>query len=98
MSQVEAPLATLSPTVDWSLVRSVFNMMLLDVEDAEIASVKLDDILGDESGSFNGVLEKVQVYSKRLGTNLLSSPHGHAFVNGKHFDLDDVRDMRILSH
>lgn len=30
-------------------------------------------------------------YSSRLGTTVSSFPAGHAFVNGKHFDFNDVR-------
>lgn len=69
--------------------------MLSEVEDLGLAHVKLDDILNDKSGAFEDVLEKARVYSKRLGTDLSSSPLGHIFVNGKHFNLDDVR-LRIV--
>lgn len=30
-------------------------------------------------------------YAARLGLTLESAPHGHTFINGKHFNLDDVR-------
>ncbi len=86
------PLAPITPTVSWPLVRSAFQSIISDAEDTEIANVKLDDVLEDTFGKFTDTLDKARLYSKRLGTDLLSSPHGHAFVNGKQFDLDDVRD------
>jgi len=33
---------------------------------------------------------KARTYARRLGTTSASAPQGHAFLNGKHYELDDV--------
>ena len=35
-------------------------------------------------------LEKIKAYVDRLGATLASAPGGHAFLNGKHMDMNDV--------
>ena len=35
-------------------------------------------------------LEKIKAYVDRLGASLASAPGGHAFLNGKHMDMNDV--------
>ena len=41
-------------------------------------------------------LEKQRAYAARLQTTLASAQNGHAFFNGKHFDLDDVRRPPLM--
>ena len=43
---------------------------------------------GTSESSVN--LGNVRAYAERLGTTLASAPRGHTFLNGKHFDMDDV--------
>ena len=35
-------------------------------------------------------LDRARAYANRLDATASAHPLGHAFVNGKHFDLDDV--------
>ena len=80
---------SLKPSVDMSLVRSAFTSLLARKgEDLpEGLETDLDKIFAGTEGD----LEKQRAYALRLGTSLASAPDGHAFFNGKHFDLDDVR-------
>lgn len=77
------------PTLDWTLV------------EAEFYSVAGAD--ADFAGIVAGTDERIKVeidaaahYAKRLSADLESAPYGHIFVNGKHFDLDEVGDMRLF--
>jgi UDP-glucose:glycoprotein glucosyltransferase len=57
-------------------------------EDAEPAESRLpfEDVLG----SSDDVLGAARAWCERLGATSGSSPSGHGFVNGKHFDMNDV--------
>jgi UDP-glucose:glycoprotein glucosyltransferase len=59
-----------------------------EVEDLEI--VALDTILSGPNGELESKLNAAAHYATRLSADVESSPLGHVFVNGKHFDLDDV--------
>ena len=61
-----------------------------DLEDA--VESDLDKILA----GMDGDLDKQRAYAARLSLDLESSPDGHAFFNGKHFTLDDVRSLLHL--
>jgi UDP-glucose:glycoprotein glucosyltransferase len=37
-------------------------------------------------------LGNVRAYAARLGATLASAPRGHAFLNGRHLDMDDVSE------
>ena len=88
----------LSPTIDWSVARAEFTEIVTEYRESGEApedfpaSVHFADIinakLGD--GDHEELLEKAQRYAERLSIDSASSPTGHAFINGKHFDLDDV--------
>ncbi|PIL30079.1 hypothetical protein GSI_07656 [Ganoderma sinense ZZ0214-1] len=89
ISQRDEPMESLKPTVDWALVRSAFKSLLErkaeDLAEDLGLETDLDKILEGTAGD----LEKQRAYALRLGTSLASAPQGHAFFNGKHFDLDD---------
>ena len=36
------------------------------------------------------MLEKARAYAQRLDVDVLSSPPGHAFINGRHVDVNDA--------
>jgi hypothetical protein len=42
-------------------------------------------------------LEKAQSYAKRLGVTSESNAEGHAFVNGKHINMDGVSSLSCES-
>ena len=79
---------SLKPSVDLSLVCSAFTS-LTRKEDGlpEGLETDLDKIFAGTEGD----LGKQRAYALRLGTSLASAPDGHAFFNGKHFNLDDGR-------
>lgn len=83
-----------NPTVDWSVVRSEFKILVAEEEKLreDLETSTFDHII-------NGVAEisliKAQAYAKRLGADTVSSVEGHAFVNGKHMNIDDVRLKRF---
>lgn len=57
----------------------------------EGASIDFDVIVaGDDEDVSEAPLDKVRAYAERLGATLASSEKGHAFINGKHFNMDDV--------
>lgn len=90
IAQRDEPMESLKPSVDWSLVRSAFKSVLARKEEEDLPEgieTDLDKILTGTEGD----LEKQRAYAIRLGTSLASAPQGHAFFNGKHFDLGDVR-------
>lgn len=41
-------------------------------------------------------LERAHLYAQRLDATSDSCPTGHAFINGKHFDLDDVSEYSVF--
>ena len=91
LSQRNAPLETLKPTVDWAVVRTTFDALLARKTDlAEAVEKDLDTILAGTEGD----LEKQRAYAARLGATLATAAQGHVFFNGKHYDLDDVSGDR----
>ncbi|PCH34985.1 glycosyltransferase family 24 protein [Wolfiporia cocos MD-104 SS10] len=90
ISQADRPAESLKPTVDWGLVRAAFNYLLANSDPLdESIPTDLDEILAENEHT-NVVLDKARTYAERLGASLLAASQGHAFVNGKHFDLDDA--------
>ena len=82
------PLEHLRPTVDWSVVRANFNRLLASQEELDEDIEKDFDVILQGS---DDDLEGPRAYARRLSASLSSAPQGHVFVNGRHFDLDDVR-------
>jgi hypothetical protein len=83
--------------IDWSLIRSSYEV-LTDAEpkDGE-PKVDLADILAGKissSSDYAPPLEKARLYAERLDARINTGEGGgggHAFINGRHFDVDDVR-------
>ena len=55
-----------------------------------------DALVGGSSEVFKERISKIRVYVQRLGTDNMSSPKGHLFINGKYYVIDDVRLHIIL--
>ena len=53
----------------------------------EATKFNFDTIVNADS---DAPLEKIKAYVERLGASLASAPGGHAFLNGKHMDMNDV--------
>ncbi|TFK38220.1 UDP-glucose:Glyco protein glucosyltransferase-domain-containing protein [Crucibulum laeve] len=76
-----------SATVPWSAVRSAYDDLFELEESSETPPASLDDIVNGNIPA--APLGKVAAYTERLGATLAASPFGHAFFNGKHFDMGD---------
>ncbi|KAI0353822.1 glycosyltransferase family 24 protein [Trametes cingulata] len=87
LAQRGVPIEQLTPRVDWQQVDAHFNQLLAKHADdlPEGAETDLDAILEGTEGD----LDAARAYAARLGATLEAAPQGHAFVNGKHYDLDD---------
>ena len=61
----------------------------LEAKDPSKQYPELDDLLNRD------VLpqSRIRSYTERLDLDTSSVKHGHVFVNGKHFELDDVGDV-----
>lgn len=89
LTHLKLSMADESPTVKWSVVRSEYKDIIEAEAPADTVVADLDAILDGKLTPF-APLDKIQAYSERLGTILSASLTGHAFINGKHFKLDDV--------
>ncbi|KAI0090064.1 glycosyltransferase family 24 protein [Irpex rosettiformis] len=95
VAQLQLPVELLTYNVDWQLLRTEFDALVADLEeDVDFNSIikpPADLDVHDE------IFEKTRQYAKRLSTDLESSIQGHAFVNGKHFELNDefLRSMQV---
>ncbi|GJE88514.1 Thioredoxin-like domain-containing protein [Phanerochaete sordida] len=82
--QLGGPLAP--PTPDWLLLDSEFAALLTESDDL---SASLEAIMNGEDEAIKAHIAAARKYASRLATDQASAPHGHVFVNGKHFELDD---------
>ena len=57
------------------------------VANPEATKFNFDTVVNADS---DAPLEKIKAYVDRLGASLASAPGGHAFLNGKHMDMNDV--------
>ena len=70
------------------MVRAHFKALISRAEGLpDTVETDFDTIVEGKEGD----LAKQRAYAFRLDATLASALHGHAFFNGKHFDLDDVR-------
>jgi hypothetical protein len=77
--------------VNWAVVRSQFNQFQDSESTGEnVAAMDFESITNGPQDSVAMNLDNIQRYSERLGATLAAAT-GHAFVNGKHFNVDDVR-------
>ena len=86
--------------VEWSIVQSVFQSFVdehtPEAGKEEAVSFDMNTIISAESESLKERLERVQSYNDRMGADLSSAPAGHAFLNGRHMELGDVRAFVLL--
>jgi len=77
--------------VQWEAVSSAYDRLTESErqEKPEALIPTLASIISEEAESLVS-LEKITAYTERLGSTLATSSTGHAFFNGKHFDVDDV--------
>lgn len=84
-------------TVEWAAVRSLY-AHLIEAEAEEKPEALIPSLESILNGELDPTLplEKIAIYQERLGSTLSSSPTGHAFFNGKHFDVNDVRRLKFI--
>lgn len=96
IAQVEVPIPMISPSVNWRLASTEFVNILDEFIESDDApedfpkDIDLESILVGETGDNGARIEKARKYAARLSASLASANQGHVFVNGKHFNLDDV--------
>jgi len=100
ISQVQLPPQIQTRSVDWNTVGSAYDY-LIDQEQQERPDgvyPALSTIINGGSSTESDVpFDKITVYRERLGCSLAASAGGHAFFNGKHFDVDEVCLSDFLS-
>ncbi|KAI4517310.1 glycosyltransferase family 24 protein [Schizophyllum commune Loenen D] len=79
---------TTEPRIDWGIIEFEYDDMVdqLEAKDPSKQYPELDDLLNRD------VLpqSKIRSYTERLDLDTSSNKHGHVFVNGKYFELDDT--------
>ncbi|KAJ3505081.1 hypothetical protein NLJ89_g7601 [Agrocybe chaxingu] len=90
ISQVQVPAGEGTETVQWDKVDSAWDYLVekTQQEKPEFDFPELASVLSGEFAS-PAPFDKIAEYTERLGCGLDSSPTGHAFFNGKHFDVND---------
>jgi hypothetical protein len=76
----------MTPTVNWKVARQEFESLINQVELAE----GQDRVLSFDEVINGPPPDNARAYALRLQADAASSLTGHAFVNGKHFDIDEV--------
>ena len=81
----------MSPYVDWNVARAAFK----ELQDAhtesgdDVSPVSFDAVVSGDVEGLSDHIDKARDYANRLDATLESCPTGHAFFNGKHFDMND---------
>ena len=94
MAQFVTPPGSPTAEIDWASIRSEFLALVMAIpeqsdigsDDQPIEQVDFESILTSPQSS----VEKSLAYTERLGTSQRLAPNGHAFINGKHFERNDV--------
>ena len=79
--------------MNWDIARTTFDALVASYEadSALLEGASFDAVVNPiEADESEPLLVKARKYSRRLGTDLASASQGHAFVNGKHFEMNDV--------
>lgn len=77
--------------------RAVFEAITQAEEPAAGALVLTwDEIIQPENEDGLQMTNQAREYAKRLDIDLKSSPRGHAFINGRHYDINDVSMNLVL--
>jgi len=81
-----------TPTVNWLAVSTSYNTLVAAEfeSDPEAPKPDLKSILEGDDADAQAPFDKIAAYTDRLDATPATSPLGHAFFNGKHFDMNDV--------
>ncbi|KAF8155695.1 UDP-glucose:glycoprotein glucosyltransferase-domain-containing protein [Crassisporium funariophilum] len=100
LSQNQLPPHAQTPFVSWDAVSQSYDA-IVETElqtNPDAVAPDLKSIVGGEvEATHIAPLEKIEAYTDRLGATLAASGLGHAFFNGKHFDMNDefIRQLQI---
>ncbi|KIY66670.1 glycosyltransferase family 24 protein [Cylindrobasidium torrendii FP15055 ss-10] len=80
--------STRAEAIDWNVARKAFEDLLVKSESEHDASIFAGIIQGKllPEAKFDGITS----YVKRMGASLTANPEGHVFLNGRHFDMDEM--------
>jgi UDP-glucose:glycoprotein glucosyltransferase len=86
-------------SVNWLAVSTSFDILIkAELEqDPEAIKPDLESILEGSDADTQPPLDQLAAYTERLDATRATSPLGHAFFNGKHFDMGDVRSFLYFS-
>lgn len=75
-------------SIDWNVARKAFENLLAKSESEHDPSIFADIVQGKLVPQAK--LDGIASYVKRMGASLTASPEGHVFLNGRHFDMNEV--------
>ena len=86
-------------TVNWHAVASSYNALIAPEleDDPEATKPNLKSILEGDDVDAQVPLDRLEAYAERLDATSATSPMGHAFFNGKHFNMNDVCTFFFIS-
>ena len=82
---------------NWLAVSTLFDNLIKEEleQDPEAVKPDLESILEGSDTDTQPPLDWIAAYTEWLDATHATSPLGHAFFNGKHFDMGDVRSFCI---
>lgn len=84
------------PFIDWDIIHKEFQSLQQHSSELGETETSIEAIIGEnDKWALAERTEKAGAYAARLDATLASCLTGHAFVNGKHFDLNDVSSKPI---
>ena len=96
IAQIQLPIELTTPSVDWSQAKSEFDALVQSEPLEGGIATDFNAIVSGEAGEGEERLERAAAYARRLDTRITADEDGHAFVNGKHFVMDDVSSHCFL--
>ncbi len=78
--------------IDWTLVRAEYASVVkaMPSDDDKEPALEFESVINENSEVAELRLKGARAYAWRLDARPSTSPTGHAFLNGKHFPVDDV--------
>lgn len=89
LAQMQLPPHLQTSSVNWLAVGTSYNALIAAEleQDPEAPNPDLNSILEGDVPDAQLPFDKIAAYTERLDA---TSPSGHAFINGKHLDMNDV--------
>jgi UDP-glucose:glycoprotein glucosyltransferase len=99
LAQMQLPPHLQTFSVNWLAVSTSFDTLIAAEleQDPEAPKPDLESILAGSDADSQPPLDRIAAYTERLDATHATSPLGHAFFNGKHFEMGDVCSFLYLS-